>query len=53
MRWLMICLLVSLAALLAAAAGMVRHVRQHHAKLRQMPRPKVSREAELEPWRKI
>jgi len=35
MRWLMLSLLVSLTALLAAAAMMARHVRVHHARLRR------------------
>lgn len=34
MRLLMLCLLVSLAALLAAAGAIVRHVWVHHFKLR-------------------
>lgn len=33
MRWLMIGLLVSLGALLLAAAGMARHIRLHRTKL--------------------
>jgi hypothetical protein len=37
MRWLMILLLVSLVALLVAAAGMARHVWQQHKKLPQEP----------------
>jgi hypothetical protein len=53
MRWLMIFLLVSLAALLTAAAGMARHIRIHHAKLRQKPNLDPSQETDLEPWRKI
>jgi hypothetical protein len=39
MRWLMIGFLVSLAALLIAAAGTARHIRQERAKLRSMPSP--------------
>jgi hypothetical protein len=61
MRWLMISLLVSLAALLTAAAGVARHIRLHHAKLRQAPHPDsnlgmslhTSDETNLEPWKKI
>ncbi|MFP5204173.1 MAG: hypothetical protein ACLGP3_12110 [Acidobacteriota bacterium] len=49
----MISLLVSLAALLTAAAGVARHIRNHHAKLRRTPHLDPSHEAELEPWRKI
>ena len=37
MRWLMIGLLVSLLALLVAAAGVARHIWVQHAKLRQKP----------------
>jgi hypothetical protein len=37
MRWLMIGLLVSLAALLTAAAGMARHIWLQRAKLRSRP----------------
>lgn len=35
MRWLMIGFLVSLGALLLAAAGVARHIWLHHRKLRQ------------------
>ncbi len=35
MRWLMICLAVSLAALLVAAAGLARHIWLQHAKHRR------------------
>jgi uncharacterized protein YneF (UPF0154 family) len=37
MRWMMIALLVSLAALLMAAAGLVCHIRLHRARLRSKP----------------
>jgi hypothetical protein len=37
MRWLMVCLLASLAALLTAAAAMMRHVWVQHAKLKAEP----------------
>jgi len=37
MRWLMILLLVSLVAMLVAAAGVARHVWQQHKKLREEP----------------
>jgi len=37
MRWLMILLLVSLVALLVAAAGVARHIWQQHKKLQQEP----------------
>jgi hypothetical protein len=37
MRWMMIALLVSLAALLMAAAGMARHIWLHRARIRSKP----------------
>jgi hypothetical protein len=37
MRWLMIGFLVSLGALLIAAAGMARHIWMQRAKLRRVP----------------
>jgi flagellar basal body-associated protein FliL len=37
MRWLMICLLVSLGALLVAAAGVALHIGRQHAKRRRKP----------------
>jgi hypothetical protein len=37
MRWMMIALLVSLAALLMAAAGMARHIWLHRCRLRSKP----------------
>jgi len=37
MRWLMVVLLVSLGALLIAAAGVARHIWQQRAKLRSEP----------------
>jgi hypothetical protein len=37
MRWLMVCLLGSLAALLTAAAAMAWHVWIHHARMRSQP----------------
>jgi hypothetical protein len=46
MRWLMIGLLVSLGALLLAAAGVARHVWLHRANLQQA-RP--THETDLEP----
>lgn len=51
MRWLMLCLLVSLAALLVAAAAMARHVWVHHARLRrqQPSRFDSTQETDLEP----
>lgn len=39
MRWLIISLLVSLGALLIAAAGMARHIWRQRAKLRSNPLP--------------
>lgn len=52
MRWLMICLLVCLAVLLIAAAGMVGHIRRQRAKLRSSPsaafEPAEESELELE-----
>jgi hypothetical protein len=41
MRWLIIALLVSLGALLLAAAGMARHIRVHRMKLPRKPQPKA------------
>ncbi|HMG84354.1 MAG TPA: hypothetical protein VK574_01345 [Terracidiphilus sp.] len=35
MRWLIIALLVSVAGLLAAAAGMARHIRRQRARLKR------------------
>jgi hypothetical protein len=35
MRWLIIALLVSVVGLLAAAAGMARHIRRQRARLKQ------------------
>jgi hypothetical protein len=37
MRWLMIVLLVSLAALLVAAAGLARHIWVQHERIRSKP----------------
>ncbi len=37
MRWLMICLLVSLGALLLAAAGVARHIWLQRVRLRPKP----------------
>ena len=50
MRWLMISLLVSLGALLIAAAGMARHIWLQRAKLRENPSPafEPAEESELE-----
>lgn len=36
MQWLVIALLVSLCTLLFAAAGVARHIRLHHAKVRNV-----------------
>jgi uncharacterized membrane protein len=47
MRWLFIAFLVSLVALLIAAAGAARHVRRHRA--RQVNKPPVTVEAAEEP----
>ena len=51
MRWLMVCLLVSLAALLTAAAAMARHIWVRHAELRREPPSRVDspRETDQEP----
>jgi hypothetical protein len=51
MRWLMIGFLVSLGALLVAAAGIARHIRRHHAELREHPATALDalEETELEP----
>jgi hypothetical protein len=46
MRWLIIGFLVSLGALLLAAAGVARHIRLHRTKLRHAP---STHETELEP----
>ncbi|HET7104264.1 MAG TPA: hypothetical protein VFI20_09265 [Terracidiphilus sp.] len=43
MRWLIIVLLASLAALLLAAAGMVRHIRRHRSQ--QLDKPLADLEA--------
>ncbi len=48
MRWLMVCLLVSLAALLTAAA-MARHIRARHAELRREPLSRVDTARETDP----
>lgn len=37
MRWLLIALLVSVAALLIAAAALARHIRLHHARTHSNP----------------
>jgi hypothetical protein len=37
MRWLIIALLVSVAGLLAAAAGVARHIRRQRASLKRPP----------------
>lgn len=50
MRWLMLCLLISLGALLAAAAAMIRHVRVHHTRLRSQPASRFdTHETDFEP----
>lgn len=51
MRWLMLCLLVSLVALLTAAAAMARHIWVQHARLRRQPvsRFDSTHETDLEP----
>ena len=41
MRWLMIGFLVSLAALLIAAAGVARHIRIQHAKFQREPLSRI------------
>ncbi len=50
MRWLMIGFLVSLGALLIAAAGVARHIFKHRAELRHQPAPphELAEETELE-----
>jgi hypothetical protein len=54
MRWLMVCLLASLAALLTAAAAMARHIRVQHAKLKAEPSSHIEsvHETDLESKRK-
>lgn len=37
MRWLLVCLLASLAALLTAAAAAARHIWIHHTQIRRQP----------------
>ncbi len=44
MRWLMIALFVSVAALLAISAGVARHVRREHAQLQE---PQTEEETEI------
>ena len=41
MRWMMIALLVSVAALLITAVALARHIRVQHAKLRREPLSRV------------
>ena len=50
MRWLMIGLLVSLVALLVAAAGLARHIRLQHAKHRreELARLEAMQESDVE-----
>ena len=50
MRWLMLAMLVSLMALLIAAAGVARHIWVHHAKLQsELPHLDTHQEHDLEP----
>jgi len=50
MRWLMLSMLVSLVALLMAAAGMARHIWVHHARLRnELSKLDTPQEQDLEP----
>ncbi|MGC9157558.1 MAG: hypothetical protein ACP5FH_01115 [Terracidiphilus sp.] len=49
MRWLLIVLLASLLALLIAAAGIVRHIRLHHARIRSKPLPETEQALDLAP----
>jgi hypothetical protein len=46
MRWLIVCLLASLAALLTVALAMARHIWIQHAKLRHEPPSRVDRDHE-------
>jgi hypothetical protein len=46
MRWLIVCLLASLAALLTAALAMARHIWIQHSKLRHEPPSRVDRDHE-------
>jgi hypothetical protein len=46
MRWLLIVLLVSLAALLFAAAGVARHILVRRARIRSKPDVGASRDSE-------
>jgi len=54
MRWLIVCLLASLVALLTAAAAMARHIRVQHAKLKEEPSSHIEavHEADHESGRK-
>jgi len=49
MRWLMVCLLVSLAALLTAVAAMARHIWVRHVELRRTPPSRVDTAQETDP----
>jgi len=50
MRWLMVAFLVSLGALLFAAAGVARHIRLHHRQDRKRPaEPAEETDSEPEP----
>jgi uncharacterized iron-regulated membrane protein len=46
MRWLVVCLLASLAALLMVALAMARHIWVQRAKLRREPPSRVDRDHE-------
>lgn len=51
MRWLVICLLVSLAGLLIAAGGIIYHIAMKHRELRRTPTEGLDavEEPEIEP----
>jgi uncharacterized protein YneF (UPF0154 family) len=51
MRWLVLCLLVSLAALLFAAAGMALHILMQRRQLRRKPPDSIdpAEETDLKP----
>jgi hypothetical protein len=49
MRWLMVAFLVSLGALLFAAAGVARHIRLHRQDREGPAEPAEETKAELEP----
>lgn len=49
MRWLLMALLVSLVALLIAAAGLARHIGLQHARTRSSPEAGAGKAVALDP----